>query len=108
MFELQGLQLRKSDFDRRNTEIVAVVVDSVELNAQVVHDVGLDFRILSDPQLAVIDPYGLRSEEGGKAMARPASFLIDADGIVRWRSVSDNFRLRPDPATILAAVDQLN
>jgi hypothetical protein len=33
--------------------------------------------------------------------------LIDADGIVRWTHVTPNFRVRPLPAEILAAVDAL-
>src|SRR5215475_2546716 len=103
MFELQGLQLRHDDFSRRGTEIVAVVVDPVEQNAQVVRDLGLSYRIVSDPQLAVIDTYGLRDTRPPPEppIAHPASFLIDAAGTIRWRNVTDNYRLRPQPDTIL-------
>jgi peroxiredoxin len=108
MYELQGLQLRKADFDRRNTAILAVVVDPVEENAKVVRDVGLDYHVLSDPTLTAIDAYGLRHDQPGQPpIARPASFLIDAGGVIRWRDVTDNFRLRPKPDTILAAIDAL-
>jgi hypothetical protein len=31
--------------------------------------------------------------------------LIDADGIVRWTRVPENFRVRPTPTEILAAID---
>jgi len=106
MFELQGLQLRKSEFDRHGAVIVAVVVDSTEQNAQVARDLGLDYRVLSDPQMSAIDAYGLRSDADGQPVARPASMLIDANGVVRWRDVTDNFRLRPPPETILAALEQ--
>jgi peroxiredoxin len=106
MFELQGLQLRVGEFSRRNTDIVAVVVDSPEQNAQVVRDLGLGYRIVSDPQLQAIDAYGLRHEDSGHPpMAHPASFLIDVDGVIRWRDITDNYRLRPQPETILAAID---
>lgn len=108
MFELQGLQLRQSEFDRRNTQIVGVVVDTPEQNAQVVRDLGLGYRIVSDPNLTVIDAYGLRHEPAGEPpIAHPASFLIDANGTVRWRDLTDNYRLRPQPETILAAVDHM-
>ena len=108
MLELRGLQLKRDEFTRRNTDIVAIVVDPVEQNAQVVRDLGLGYRILSDPQLSVIDAYGLRhSPPGEPPIAHPASFLIDSQGIIRWRNVTDNYRLRPQPETILAAVDHL-
>ena len=108
MWELQGLQLQRDAFTRRDTEIVAVVVDPVEQNAQVVRDLGLDYRILSDPQLTAIDAYGLRHDATGEPpMAHPASFLIDANGTIRWRNIADNYRLRPRPETILAAIDRL-
>jgi peroxiredoxin len=109
MLELQGLQLRNSDFTARNTEILALVVDSVEQNAQVVGDLGLEYRVLSDPQLAAIDAYGLRHEQGEDELpiAHPASFLVDADGVVRWRDLTANYRLRPRPETILAQIDSL-
>ncbi len=109
MFELQGLQLRKDDFDRRGTAVMAVVVDPVEDNAAVVRDVGLGYHVLSDSQLAVIDAYGLRHDRPGEPpIARPASILIDRDGIVRWVDVTENYRLRPKPDAILAAIDTLS
>ena len=109
MSELQGLQLKRDDFARRDTEIVAVVVDPVEQNAQVVRDLGLGYRIVSDPQLTAIDAYGLRHDAtpGEPPIAHPASFLIDANGTIRWRNITDNYRLRPQPETILAAIDRL-
>ena len=108
MFELQGLQLRKDDFDRRDTAVLAVAVDSVEQNAGVVRDVGLGYHILSDPELTTIDAYGVRHDRPGEpSIARPATFLIDRDGVIRWRDVTENFRLRPKPDAILAAIDAL-
>jgi hypothetical protein len=31
----------------------------------------------------------------------------DGDGIVRWTTVATNVRVRPTPATVLAAIDAL-
>src|SRR5262245_66261154 len=108
MFELQGLQLRKDDFDRRNTAVLAVVVDPVEQNAAVVRDAGLGYHVLADPQLATIDAYGVRYDRSGEpSIARPATFLIGADGVIRWRDLTENYRLRPKPDSILAAIDAL-
>lgn len=88
--------------------MVAVVVDPVERNAEVADELVLGYRILADPELKVIDAYGLRHErEGDTPIARPATFLIDAQGVVRWRELTDNYRLRPHPEEILARIDEL-
>jgi peroxiredoxin len=38
---------------------------------------------------------------------RPATVVIDRDGVVRWFSVSRNFQVRPDPDDVLRAVRTL-
>jgi peroxiredoxin len=109
--ELQGLQLSIDEFRRRHCALAGVVVDSVDTNATLARQVGLTYPVLADPALAAIDAYGLRHPGGGPDghdIAHSASVLIDADGVVRWTSVTDNVRRRPTPATVLAAVDALS
>jgi peroxiredoxin len=87
-----------------------VVVDPVETNARLARAADLSYPILSDPELRVIDAYRLRHAGGGHDghdVAHSASVLVDADGIVRWTSVTRNFRVRPTPADVLAAIDAL-
>jgi len=81
----------------------------VETNAQLAHDAGLDFPLLSDRDLRTVDAYGLRHHGGheGTDIALSASVLVDASGTVRWTHVTRNFRVRPLPDDVLAAVDQL-
>jgi peroxiredoxin len=88
MAELQGLQLRHDDFAGRGAEILAVVVD---------------------PEMKVIDVYGLRHSGGheGEDIARPATFLIDEKGVVVWRNLAENIRKRPHPEEILAEIDRM-
>jgi peroxiredoxin len=86
------------------------VVDPPEANAALARDAGLAFPILSDPTLGMIDAYGLRHVGGGHEgndIAHSASVLIDGDGIVRWTFVTWNFRVRPMPDVVLAAIDAL-
>jgi peroxiredoxin len=105
MAELQGLQLRIDELGRHNTEVVAVVVDPVEKNAKVVEHLKLSYRIVADTERRVIDAYDLRHDEGGEGgIARPATFLIDSNGIVRWRDLTESYRLRPRPEDVLAQV----
>ena len=104
MAELQGLQSRYQDFEKRGVHLLAITVDPVQRNAEVVKNLELSYRVLADPQLRVIDAYGLRHVGGGAGhdIARPATFLVDEQGIVRWRNLTANYRMRPRPEEILA------
>jgi peroxiredoxin len=108
MSELRGLQLNVDEFRGRDCDILAIVTDPPDKNAKVVADLGLDFRILADPELRVIDTYGLRHDGTmAGAIARPASFLIDRQGVIRWRNLTENYRVRPDPKHVLRELDQM-
>jgi peroxiredoxin len=111
MSELHGLQLRAADFQAAGAKLVAVSVDSVELNRGVVEKLGLSFPVLSDPELVAIDAFGLR-HRGGNPMpdpgtsgdiARPAVYVIE-NGTIRWRDLTDSYRIRVDPDDVLAAL----
>jgi peroxiredoxin len=54
--------------------------------------------------------YGLvhpRGGPNGEDVPRPATVVVDRDGVVRWVAVSNNFQVRPDPAEVLRAVRAL-
>ena len=89
--------------------MVGIVVDPVETNAKLARDLDLTFPLLADPALEAIDAYGLRhvGGHGEHDIAHPASILIDAAGVIRWRNVAEAVNNRPTPATILAAIDAL-
>lgn len=109
MAELQGLQLRMDDFKRLGATVLAVAVDPVEQNADVVRQLDLDYRILSDARRQAIGAYDLRHDGGGPTgvIARSATFVIDPDGVVRWRDLTDNYRFRPRAEEVVAAVADL-
>lgn len=69
-------------------------------------DLELDFRVLSDPELTAIDAFGLRHAGGGPwgDIARPATFVIDPQGNVVWRDLTENWRVRPRPDELLAVL----
>jgi peroxiredoxin len=108
--ELQGLQLSLGALRGRGCALAGVVVDPPETNAQLARDAGLEYPILSDPDLRTIDAYGLRHAGGGPDghdIAHPATVLVDGSGVVRWTSVTWNVRVRPIASDVLAAVDTL-
>ena len=109
MSELQGLQLNLAELRARGAAVAGVVVDPVATNAALVRDAGIGFPILSDPDLQVIDAYGLRhvAAHEGRDIAHSASVLVDREGVVRWTFVTRNVRVRPTPHDVLAAIDAL-
>ena len=42
--------------------------------------------------------------EGGKDVPRPATIVIDRDGVVRWTFFANNVQVRPEPREVLSAV----
>ena len=108
MSALHGLQARKTDFDAVGTRIVAISPDPVEENRKVAEKLGLDFPILSDAELAATRALGLVHEGGGVPpdfadIPRPAVFIAEG-GQIRWRALTDNWRVRVRPDPLLEAV----
>jgi peroxiredoxin len=63
-----------------------------------------DFTFLSDPGHRVIDRYGLLNEADRRGIPHPTVFVIDRAGVVRWKSIEVNYKIRPTNAMILAAL----
>ena len=98
------MQSRITQIHAAGAEILAICADNVADNARVTGQLQLGFAILSDPDLVAADAYGLRhrgASMNGADIARPAVFVLDRDGVVQWRSLTDNWRVRVRPETIL-------
>ena len=100
-------ELRAAD-----AQVLAICADSVKENLDATLKLSLDFPLLSDPDTKVIKAYGLLHEdamtaEGTSDIARPAVFVIDRGGIVRWRQLTDNWRVRVRPETILERLAEI-
>lgn len=71
---------------------------------------GYTFTFLSDPQAQTIRRYDLLhagAGENGHDIARPAEFLLDADGVVRWVNLTENYWVRARPEQIFEAAKLL-
>ena len=87
-----------------DTELIAVSVDAVEFTRKVAEAYDIGFPLLSDPGLELIDSFGVRHSDGGiggEEIARPAVFILDRDGQVVWRELTDNWRIRVRPERLL-------
>ncbi len=68
--------------------------------------------MLSDPDLAVTDAFGLRNQgfhsappgDDTEGLPVPTSLLIDGDGKVLWVDQSENYQRRSGPEVVLAAL----
>jgi len=71
--------------------------------------VAPDFVMLSDPDHAVIDRYGLFNEDSPKKrpFPHPATYVIDREGVVRYRFVEVNYKVRPTNEDILEVLKGL-
>jgi|SRR5215467_9210649 len=110
MAELQGLGAQLSEAERAGVEIIAVSPDSNEHSQQVANGLHLAYRFVADRDLAVARRYGLvhaGAGPHGEDVPRPATIVLDRNGVVKWFSVSRNFQVRPDPADVLGAVRAL-
>jgi peroxiredoxin len=69
---------------------------------------GFSFPLLSDADAGVIRRYDLLHRGAGPTgadISRPAEFLIDANGIIRWVNLTDNIAVRARPEQVLEAFD---
>ncbi|MBB6119716.1 peroxiredoxin [Nocardiopsis algeriensis] len=86
--ELADLRERHAEFEALDTAVLAVSVDSVFALRTWSDREGFPFSLLSDfwPHGAVADAYGVLDPDRGTA--RRGTFLIDAEGAVRWRTLN--------------------
>jgi len=104
---LRSLEDRKGGFDQRGVRLVAISVDPAAVSKKLAADQGYSYLFLSDETRTVLRQWDLLHEKGhdGQDISRPAEFLIDPDGIVRWVNLSDNFMQRLDADEALRAID---
>ena len=103
---MRSFQNRLPDFDKHGIRVVAISVDAPEINRRQRQKLGYTYTFLSDPKTEVIRRYDLlHSGAGPKGadIARPAEFLIDSNGTIRWVNLTDNIAVRARPEEVLNA-----
>lgn len=71
-------------------------------------NVELKFPLLEDPGHKVIDRYGLLNPQlADRGLPHPAVFVIDKEGIVRWKFAETDYRIRAAHEQILQALKPL-
>ena len=107
---MRSIQNSLAKFEEVGIRPVAISVDSPELARDLCQKSGYTFTFLSDPKAEVIRRYDLvhaGAGINGHDIARPAEFLLDSAGTVRWVNLTENYWVRARPEQILEAAKAL-
>ncbi|MEO7361224.1 MAG: peroxiredoxin family protein [Gemmatimonadaceae bacterium] len=111
--QLKELRTLLSDELKKDTEMLVVSIDddkgtATALTRITADGMKADFTFLSDPEHEVIARYGVLNPAGSRrGIPHPATFVIDKKGVVRWRDIQTDYKIRPTNAVVLAAVKAL-
>ena len=98
-----------SQLDKANAQVLGISTDTFFALKAFQDQQQLNFPLLSDFNKEVIRQYGVFNEDmiGLKGIAKRAVFVIDKDGILRYREVLDDARNEPDYKKVLDSVASL-
>jgi peroxiredoxin len=89
-------------------EILAVSVDphdkAQQMRDKIADKAGQDFPLLSDLDHRVIDRYGLLNEKSSRIIPHPATYVLDRNGVVRWKFIEVDYKVRPSNEDVLKEV----
>ena len=105
---MRSFEEERAGFARRGVQIAAISVDSPAESSRLVRSRGYTMPVLSDPDAGTIRAYGVlhpHGGEGGRDIARPAEFLVDNTGIIRWVNLTESVLVRLWPEAVLHALD---
>jgi peroxiredoxin len=88
-------------------QVVAISIDPPAESVRLKRALDLPFPLLSDEDRVVARRYHLVHAGGGRDgedLYRPAELLLDGNGVIRWASFTENWRVRARPQAIAAAL----
>jgi peroxiredoxin (alkyl hydroperoxide reductase subunit C) len=85
--QLPEVQERLADFERADAVVLGISVDSHWSNAAFARKLGVTFPLLSDWKREATAAYGVLL---GSGFSGRALFLVDRQGTIRWREVSED------------------
>ncbi len=107
---MRSFEQHLDDFNRRGIKLAAISVDPPEINREHCRKLGYTYTFLSDPKAEVIRRYDLLhagAGPDGHDIARPAEFLLDSHGVIRWANLTESIIVRARPEVVLKAADDL-
>jgi len=94
-----------SKFESKDTAVLPVSVDSTPTHNEFRAKHGMRHHILSDFKREASRAYGVLDEE--KFFSRRAYFLVDKNGVVRWKHVEAELGHSRDNAELLSQIEKL-
>ncbi len=91
--------------------MVAISVDPPSVTQHLRETAGYTFLFLCDDKAQVIHQWDLvhpHAGVDGADIARPAEYLLDSSGKVRWVNLAESYLVRTRPEELLQAVDATN
>ncbi len=101
---MRGIEKSLGSFNAQGIRPVAISVDPPETSRNLAQQSRYTFPLLSDPNAEVIRRYDLvhaGAGEHGQDISRPAEFLLDSSGTVRWVNLTENYWVRARPEEVL-------
>ena len=97
---------RATEIRSLGAEIAAISVTSVFAQQAFAKSLGVDFPLLSDWNRQVTRAYGVQYDvwRGHEGIAKRSVFVIDREGTIRYRWVTDNALVLPDFDAAIAAI----
>src|SRR3989442_11485558 len=98
-----------SQLNKVNAQVYGISVDTFFSLKAFADQQHLTFPLLSDFNKQVVRDYGVFNEDmiGLKGIAKRAVFVVDKDGVIRYREVLDDARNEPDYRKVQQAVAAL-
>ena len=107
---MRGVEKYLPEFTAAGIRPVAISVDAPDVSRDLATKAGYTFPILSDTKAQVIRQYHLLHPRAGPDntdISRPAEFLIDSTGTVRWRNLTEDIRVRARANEMLSIAKSL-
>ena len=108
--ELCTFRDRMSELERADATVIAISVDSPFVLKEFRERNMLNFTLLSDFNREAIKAYDVVLPDllGLKGLAKRAVFIVDKDGVIRYRWVSEDPRVEPDYDEVIGEAAKLS
>lgn len=114
MAQIRELAREYKDLEARGAQVVLVSPQSHEDSRALAARYDVPFRFLVDPRGRTATQLGILHEAGvplgirgyGADTVFPTAVVTDADGRILLADQTDNYRVRPEPSTFIAALDR--
>ena len=107
--ELCTFRDRMAELEKANATVVAISVDSPFALKEFKTKYNLNFTLLSDFNKEAIEKYDVVLEDllGLKKLAKRAVFIVDTNGVIRYKWVSDDPRVEPNYEEVIKEANKL-